>query len=260
MNIENQVVIVTGSGQGIGRGIAEMFAEYGAIVIIAEIQRDLGEKLEQQLIKEGKKAEFILTDVKNVGHIENLVNEVMRKYGKIDTLVNNAGITVFKSIFDCTIEDWDKMMDTDLRSVFLLSKAVGAQMVQQQNGSIINIASNHVISTLPNTELYAAAKSGIIGFTKSLALSVGKFGVRVNAVSPGFTDTVHHQKWLSQYDNKEEVQNHINQLHATNRIGEPEEVGNVCLFLASKMSRQITGSNIVIDGGLSTKLYHSIYE
>ena len=218
MDIKNQVVIVTGAGQGIGRGIAKMFAEYGAIAIIAEIQRELGENLEQQLLKEDKKAEFILTDVTNIEHIENLVSTVVSKYGKIDTLVNNAGITVFKSIFDCTLDDWNKMMDTDLRSVFLLSKAVGAQMVKQQGGSIINIASNHVISTLPNTELYAAAKSGIIGFTRSLALSIGKYGVRVNAISPGFMDTGHHQTWLSQFDNKEEVHEHINQLHATNRI------------------------------------------
>ncbi len=260
MNVKDQVVIVTGAGQGIGRGIAVEFAKAEAIVIIAEMQEKLGEELEQELLTEGYRAKFIKTDVTSPENIESLVEQVKNEYSRIDTLVNNAGITIFKSVFDCTLEDWDRMLNTDLRSVFLLSKAVGKLMVEQKGGSIINIASNHVLATLPDTEMYAAAKGGVVGFTKSLALSIGKHGVRVNALSPGFMDTHHFRTWLSQYENQEEVLDHINGLHATNRIGQPHEVGSMCLFLASSVSSQITGTNIVLDGGLSTKLYHSQYE
>ncbi|ATP40414.1 short-chain dehydrogenase [Solibacillus sp. R5-41] len=260
MDIKDQVVIVTGSGQGIGRGIAWEYAKREAIVIIAELQEQLGLALEQELLSAGYRAKFVQTDVTNVTQIEQLVAQVIEEFGKIDTLVNNAGITIFKSIFDCTIEDWDKMMNTDLRSVFLLSKAVGKEMVKKNNGVIINIASNHVLATLPNTEMYAAAKSGVIGFTKSLALSLGDKGIRVNAISPGFMDTHHHRTWLTQFEQPDVVQAHINGLHATRRIGNPEEVGNMCVFLSSSLAKQVTGANIVMDGGLSTRLYTSQYE
>lgn len=260
MNIKDQVVIVTGAGQGIGKGIAWEFAKAESIVILAEIQTELGKKLEKEMIEAGYRAKFIQTDVTNVEQIENLVSTVIEIFGQVDTLVNNAGITVFKSIFECTLEDWEKVMNTDLRSIFLLSKAVGLEMRKRKSGSIINIASNHVLATLPHTEMYAAAKGGVIGFTKSLALSLGPEGIRVNAISPGFMNTQHHQNWLTQFEEQQVVQHHIDGLHATRRIGEPSEVGHMCVFLSSSFAKQITGANIVIDGGLSTRLYTSKYE
>jgi len=259
MNIENKVVIVTGAGKGIGRAIAEEYGKRKAIVIVAEIEETSGREVEQAIIENGGKALFIKTDVTKEEYIANMIQTTVNLYGPVDTLVNNAGITVFKSIEKCTVDDWDLVMNTDLKSVFLTSKYIIPVMRENGGGSIINIASNHVHATLPDTEMYAAAKSGVVGFTKSAALSLGKYGIRVNAVCPGFMDTYHHQNWLSQFEDQQFIQNEVDSLHATEKMGNPKEVANVCVFLSSGLVDQMTGSCLTLDGGLSTRLYHSKY-
>lgn len=259
MNVENKVVIVTGAGKGIGRAIADEYGRRKAIVIVAEIDETSGNETAQTIIQNGGKALFIRTDVTDEENIKQLIQTTVETYGPVDTLVNNAGITIFKSIEDSTVLDWDLVMNTDLKSVFLASKYVTPVMKVNGGGSIINIASNHVHGTLPNTEMYAAAKSGVVGFTKSAALSLGKYGIRVNAICPGFMDTYHHQNWLSQFEDPQFIQKEVDELHATEKMGDPQEVANVCIFLSSNLVDQMTGSCITLDGGLSTRLYHSKY-
>lgn len=259
MNVENKVVIVTGSGKGIGRAIAEEYGRRNSIVIVAEIDEASGKEVEQTIISDGGRALFIRTDVTIEENIKQMIQTTVDTYGPVDTLVNNAGITVFKSVEDCSANDWDLVMNTDLRSVFLTSKYITDVMKENGGGSIINIASNHVHATLPDTEMYAAAKSGVVGFTKSLALSLGKYGIRVNAICPGFMDTYHYQDWLSKFEDKQFIQKEVDSLHATEKMGNPQEVANVCIFLSSNLVDQMTGSCITLDGGLSTRLYHSKY-
>lgn len=259
MDVTNKVVIVTGSGKGIGKAIADEYGKRNSIVIIAEVDESAGRQTEQEIIQNGGRALFIRTDVTSEESIKQMIQTTVETYGKVDTLVNNAGITVFKSIEDCTIQDWELVMNTDLRSIFLTSKYITGIMKENGGGSIINIASNHVHATLPDTEMYAAAKSGVVGFTKSLSLSLGKYGIRVNAVCPGFMDTHHHQNWLSKFEDQEFIQKEVDELHATQKMGNPQEVANVCVFLSSDLVNQMTGSCITLDGGLSTRLYHSKY-
>ncbi|WP_264990274.1 SDR family NAD(P)-dependent oxidoreductase [Lysinibacillus piscis] len=259
MDVSKKVVIVTGAGKGIGKAIALEFGKRGSFVIVAEIDSICGQEVCDEIIQNGGTAHFIETDVSSEQSIKDMITQTVQLYGKIDTLVNNAGITIFKPILECSVEDWDLVMNTDLKSVFLASKYAAIEMIKNNAGSIINIASNHVHATLTDSEMYAAAKSGVIGFTKGLALSLGHQGIRVNAVCPGFMDTYHYRNWRSQFEDQDFIQQEVDSLHATNRMGDPQEVANICIFLASGLANQMTGSSITLDGGLSTRLYHSKY-
>lgn len=257
-DINNKVVIVTGSGNGIGKGIAELMAKRGAKVILATKYDDEGSALENNLMEMGYWARYVQTDVSNEESVKNMVEEVLGITGKIDVLVNNAGITIFKSILEATLSDWNKVIDTDLKGVFLCSKYVAAAMVTNlDGGSIVNISSNHAYRTLPDTEMYAAAKGGINAMTRSMAISLGKFGIRVNAVCPGFTDTNHYQRWLSEKENPGAIEKEIFDLHALGKISTPEDIAELVFFLVTDSSKNITGSDFLIDGGLTARLYHS---
>ncbi|MFF3101566.1 SDR family NAD(P)-dependent oxidoreductase [Viridibacillus arvi] len=257
MRLEDYVVIVTGAGQGMGQGIAQEFAKEGATVVIAELNAANGKAVEEAINNAGGNAHFIKTDVADEENIENMVNEVIDRYGKIDTLVNNAGVTLFKPLQDITIEDWDTVINIDLKGTFLCCKYVSKYMMQKNRGSIINISSNHSISTLPDTEVYAAAKAGVNGMSRSMSLSLGKYGIRVNTICPGFTDTPHHQKWLSNHEDPIEVNEYVLSLHATPRISTPYDIGRLAVYLASDEAEMVTGSELVIDGGVTSRLYNS---
>ena len=257
-DFKDKVVIVTGAGNGIGKGIATLFAEQGARVIIATKYDHEGLAVENELQALGFWAKYIQTDVSDEHSVQQLVKQVDALTNRIDVLVNNAGITIFKSILEATIDDWNKVIDTDLKGVFLCSKYVAAYMVDQKiGGSFINISSNHAYSTLPNTEMYAAAKGGINSMTRSMAISLGQYGIRVNTVCPGFTDTNHYQKWLSEKENPETLEADIFALHALGKISTPKDIANMVCFLASDKSANITGSDFLVDGGLTARLYHS---
>lgn len=257
MKLLDQVSIVTGSGQGIGKEIALEFARQGAKVVIATLVEHEGKEVEQLIKEEGHEAIFIQTDVQSESSIKHLVEQVIRQYGRVDTLVNNAGITLFKPIWEATIDDWEKVLNIDLRGVFLCSKYVSEYMMKQKSGSIINMSSNHSQTTLPHTEIYAAAKAGINGLTRSMAQSLGEFGIRVNSICPGFTDTAHYQHWLAERNDPEMVEKEIIKLHATSRICKPEDIAKLAVYLSSEDSYMMTGSQLLIDGGVSTRLYHS---
>lgn len=257
MRFKDNVVIVTGSGKGIGRGIAMEFAKEGATVIIATLVAEEGMETRQAITDAGGTALFVQTDVSSEESVRNMVEEVTNAYGRIDVLVNNAGITMFKSILEATAEDFDKVIGIDLRGVFLCSKYAASQMIKQQKGSIINISSNHATATLPDTEIYAAAKAGVNGMTRSMALSLGKMGIRVNAICPGFTDTPHYRQWLKSSGNAAEVEEEVHWLHAVNSISTPEDIGKLALYLASDDAKMITGAELLIDGGVSARLYNS---
>lgn len=257
MMLDNYVSVITGASRGIGKGIAEEFSKNGANVIIADIDIEEGKRVEKEINDGGGKSHFIKTDVTSEEDIKEMVDEVIERYGKIDTLINNAGITVFKPMVETSLEDWDQVINTDLRGVFLCSKYVAKRMIESGSGSIINISSNHAIATLPDSELYAAAKAGVVGFSKSLSLSLGDKGIRVNTICPGFTDTTHYRRWLGTHKDPKVVEQEVIGLHATKRINNPSDIAKICIYLASDYSTQITGTDIIIDGGVTSRLYNS---
>lgn len=240
-----------------GYGIALSMAEEGAKVVIATLETEDGEQSEQRIRQAGWDASFIQTDVSSESSVVAMVEQVVSRYGQIDTLVNNAGITLFKPILEATLDDWEKVINIDLRGAFLCVKYAVPEMMKRKNGSIINISSNHAMATLPHTEMYAAAKGGLNAMTRSMALSFGSYGIRANAICPGFTDSPHYRKWLHDTENPQETENEVLGLHAGSTISSPWDIGRLAVYLASEQSRMMTGAELVIDGGLSARLYHS---
>ncbi len=253
MKLKDQVAIVTGAGQGIGQGIAQVFAAEGAKVVIATLVEAEGKASEQLINEAGGEALFIQTDVSVEQSIITMVEQTVKHYGRINTLVNNAGITVFKPLFETSLEDWDRLINTNLRSTFLCSKYAGIEM-QKQGGSIINISSNHALATIPNAEMYAATKGGINAMTRAMALSLGQYGIRVNAIMPGFTRTPHYYKWLG---DKPDLEQEVLSLHPSANLVSPDEIGKLAMYLASDDAKAMTGAELLIDNGLTASLYNS---
>lgn len=254
----DKVVVITGAGKGIGRGIAEYFAKQQWVVILATRTDKEGLLVQEVINRQGYQSLYIRTDVSDETSIKNMVGMVLEKYGRIDALINNAGITRFKPLLECNIEDWNELINIDLRGVFLCSKHIAQAMVSKKiTGSIINISSNHAFRTLPDTEIYAAAKGGVNAMTRSMAISLGQYGIRVNTICPGFTDTPHYRSWLAEKEDSETIEQEINALHAVGEITTPKDIAQLAFYLAGDESRKVTGSELLIDGGLTARLYHS---
>nr|WP_309100891.1 SDR family oxidoreductase [Fredinandcohnia onubensis] len=242
----NRVVIVTGAANGIGRGIANSYAHNGDKVILADIDVEAGTKQTLELQEQGMEAIFIKTDVRMEQDIKNLINQTYQTYGKIDILINNAGKGLFKSPFDVTVEEWDDVIHTNLRSVFLCSREA-ARYMKQSGGSIVNIASTRAMMSEAHSEGYAATKGGIVAITHALAASFSEYQITVNAISPGWIET----------GNYEELRKEDHDQHFSKRVGTPTDIANACLYLTDSKNNIVTGINFVVDGGMTRKM---IYE
>jgi len=243
---QNKTVIVTGGANGIGRSIVQAFANAFANVVIADIDAEAGKILEKQLLASGKQVFFVATDMRKEEDIRRLVEFTIQKYGGINVLINNVGISKFIPLFEMSVAEWDDILNTNLRSAFLCSKEA-AKFMKETGGSIINIASTRAFMSEPNTEGYAASKGGIIALTHALAASLSPYHICVNAVSPGWIHTGDISE-LSEYDHKQ---------HWSGRVGESFDIARACLFLANPENDFINGENIIIDGGMTKKM---IYE
>lgn len=241
---QTEVVIVTGASRGIGRGIAEAYVARGAQVVLADINAKSGEEVSEQLVG----SLFIKTDVRVEEDIKNLIKQTMDKFGRIDILINNAGKSDFKPLLELTISEWDDVINTNLRSVFLCSREVAMQMRNQENGgSIVNIASTRATMSEPNTEAYAATKGGIVAITHALATSLAEHHITVNAISPGWIETGDYSE-LRDIDHEQ---------HLSGRVGKPSDIAKACLYLTDSQNNFVTGINLVVDGGMTRKM---IYE
>lgn len=254
MDWEGHVCIVTGAGAGIGAGIAEVFAEAGCQVVIGEVNRERGQAVADHLQRTYGSGLFVQADVSVDADCQRLAAETIKAYGKIDTLVNNAGVNFVKPTLEMTVEDWDRVVNVDLRGTFLCSRYALEYMVQAGKGSIINIASVHTKATLGGAAPYAASKGGVAQMTASMAIEFAPYGIRINALSPGLIDTLIWQQLREVAADKEAVVNHWLDNIPLARVGTPREMGQVALFLASDEAAYVTGANILADGGMTALL------
>ena len=246
MNLSNKVAMVTGGGRGIGRAIALRLAEAGAIIVVNDIG-DAGpvEAVVGEIKAMGRQALPVLADVSSASDVDRLVAEATSAYGRIDILVNNAGIARDQLLLRMSEEDWDRVLDVDLKSVFLCTKAVLKHMVKQRWGRIISLASVVGIVGNPGQANYAAAKAGIIGFTRTIAKEVASRGITVNAIAPGFIDTEMTQQL------KEEWKKTLQKQIPLGYLGSPRDVAEAVAFFASEEARYITGQVLGVDGGMA---------
>ncbi len=245
--LEGKIALITGASRGIGKAIAQKFAEEGATVCFTYMSSDdKARSLEAELSQNGGKAKGFKSDAGNFSASQTLVDDVIKEFGAVDILVNNAGITRDNLLMRMNEEQWDEIMAVNLKSVFNLTKAVLRPMLKARAGSIINMSSVVGVKGNAGQANYAAAKAGILGFTKSVALELGSRNIRCNAIAPGFIET----EMTGSLDEKT-VQEWRDAI-PLKRGGTPEDVANLSLFLASDMSAYITGQTINVDGGMLT--------
>ena len=245
--LEGKTAIITGASRGIGRGIARVFAEHGAdLAFTFSNSATAAEVLEKELGLLGTKVKSYQSNAADFEAAQQLVADVLEDFGKIDILVNNAGITKDNLLMRMGEEDFDKVIEVNLKSVFNMTKAVQRTMLKQRKGSIINMSSVVGVKGNAGQTNYAASKAGIIGFSKSVALELGSRNIRSNVIAPGFietemTDKLDHEivaQWRAGIPLK--------------RGGSPEDIANACVFLASELSAYITGQTLHVDGGMLT--------
>lgn len=245
--LENKVAIVTGGSRGIGEGIALKFAEQGSHVAFSYVSSDEKAKaLEEKIKAYGVKAKAYKSNAAILVDCETMINDVTKEFGIIDVLVNNAGISRDNLLLRMSPEQWDEVMDTNLKSVFNMTKQTIRTMMKARKGSIINMSSIIGMRGNAGQSSYAASKAGIIGFTKSIAAELGSRNIRCNAIAPGFveTDMTHY---LKEGDAAKDFLNKI----PLGRFGSTEEIANVALFLASELSSYVTGQVVSTCGGLN---------
>ena len=245
--LKGKTALITGASKGIGRSIARRFAEEGANVAFTYLSSvEKGQALEQELQALGIKAKGYRSDASIFKAAEELVNQVIADFGSLEVLVNNAGITKDGLLMRMSEEQWDTVLNVNLKSVFNLTKAATRILMKQKNGSIINLTSVVGIRGNAGQANYAASKAGIIGFTKSVALELGSRNIRSNAIAPGFIET----EMTGELDQK--VVDEWKQGIPLKRGGTPDEVADCAVFLASDLSRYITGQVLQVDGGMLT--------
>ena len=246
MSSERRVAIVTGSGRGLGKAIARTLAEQGVDIVLAEIEPEPAYLVASEIERLGAAALVCATDVSRRDAVDGVVATTLERFGRLDILVNNAGVIAPAPVLEMSEEQWDHVLAVDLKSVFLCSQAAGRHMIAQRSGSVVNIASVAAERGMQDRANYCAAKAGVVALTRVLALEWAPFGVRVNAVGPGYVNT-ELQQWA--------IQQGIADLESRTRttplgrLAEPAEIAQVVAFLASEQASYITGQTIYVDGG-----------
>lgn len=246
--IHNKVVFVTGGANGIGKSIVSLFCKNGADVIFCDRDEDAGKKLCAEL--SAYSCSFVRVDISNADALQQALGTIVTEKGNIDVIINNAGVSRFGSILDLSVANFEEVLDINLRSVFIaaqvLAKHRDANPQLNTYGRIVNMASTRYLMSEPDSEAYAASKGGIVSLTHALAVSLSRYNITVNCISPGWIDTGHY-----------EIRPSDHQQHPSGRVGVPDDIARMCLFLCQPDNNFINGQNIVVDGGMTKKM---IYE
>ncbi len=247
MRLPDKVALITGAGRGLGRAIARAYAREGAHVVIAEIDSRSGEEAALEISSADRRSLFIQTDLSRKDQIDSMVNKVLAEFGRIDILVNNAGIHLTEQFLDVSEEDYDRLLNTNLKGPFFCGQAVARHMIGAGRGSIINMSSVSAEIADPGSSAYCVSKGGIQMLTRAMALELAKYHVRVNAIMPGTIRTD-----LGGWYETEEAQIYLEQRVPWGRFGTPNEVAGAAIFFGSDESEYVTGASILVDGGLRT--------
>jgi NAD(P)-dependent dehydrogenase (short-subunit alcohol dehydrogenase family) len=246
LNLKDKIVIITGGGSGIGEATSKLFAKEGAKVIIADINEERAEKVAREI---GNLAFPIKVDISKIDEIEYMVNNIIDNFGKIDILINNAGIYRKGDILSITEDEFHELINVNVKGVLFCTKYVAKEMIKQKKGVIINIASEAGIVGIKNQVIYNLTKSAVISITKSCAIDLAPYGIRVNCISPGTTLTPLVEEAIKNEKDPESILRMVESNRPLNRLGKPEEIAFAIVFLASDLAGYATGANLSIDGG-----------
>ena len=246
MRLEDRVAIVTGAGAGNGRGIALRFAEEGARVVAADLDLAAARSTAERVAERGGDAIAVHADVSRHAHVESMVDAARERYGGVDILVNNAGVETLVPLLDLEEQEWDRVVDTNLKGAFLCARIAARAMVDAgRPGAIVNIASINAKIALAGQAHYTSSKGGLVMLTKSMALDLAPHGIRVNAVGPGVIETRMTERSLADPERRAMLLSRV----PLGRVGQPRDVANATLFLASDEASYITGTTLYVDGG-----------
>jgi hypothetical protein len=255
LSFRDKHVLVTGGGQGIGRITARLFAERGGLVTLADLDDEAGNECEAAILAAAGTAQFIHADVADEREVTALFHKADERFGPVSVLINNAGFGSPGTLFTRPFAEWQRVIAVNLGGVYLCSRAAAGQMREAGGGAIVNIASTRALMSEPDTEPYSASKGGIVALTHSLAVSLGQYAIRVNAVSPGWIDVSSQKKSSAAHQEHLREIDHLQ--HPARRVGRGDDIAWACLYLASEQSGFITGTNLVVDGGMTIRM---IYE
>ena len=254
MRLKDKVAIITGSGAGIGKAMAEVFAKEGAKIVGASRRSSNGQPVIDDIVMQGGDAIFVKCDISIEDDVKNLIDTTIEKFGRIGILVNNAGVNFVKPFEQLETADWDRVINTDLRGTYLYSRYAIEHMLKAKKGSIINIGTVHSMQCMPGAGPYDAAKWGMLGLTKSMAVEFASRNIRVNMLSPGLIDT---QIWTDIKNAAPDLDKCLSFWKSNipaGRVGTAAEVASAAVFLASDEASYVTGANFLVDGGMTSQL------
>ena len=253
MKLKDRVAVVTGAAKGIGWGIAKVFSQEGAKVVVVDWDEPNGVKTAQEISQAGGEAIFVKCDVSQEDQVAAMVEKTLQAFGRVDALVNNAGVGVYKTFTEATMGDWDRALNVNLKGEILCSRYVVPHMLAQGKGAIVNISSVHSFQTVNGVAPYATSKGGVFALTHAMAIDLGPT-IRVNAIAPGWVYTPLIQSIFDSYDDPAAQREAVERRQVLKRIGKPEEIGYAAAFLASDEASFITGTQLFVDGGLTAQL------
>lgn len=244
LGLKGKVAIVTGSARGLGAAMVRRLAEEGALVVVTDIQHERAEATTAALLAQGFSAHCVIADITKAADVQRLVDETVATFGGVHIVVNNAGLPRDKYLVKMTEDDWDTVMTVMLKGAFLVTKAVMPHFIQQGWGRVINISSRAHLGN-PTQANYSAAKAGLIGMAKALAIEEGRYGVTVNCIAPGFMET----EMVQALPTYETIKERAIQAQPIKRVGKPDDVADAMIFLASERAGFITGEVVHVTGG-----------
>ena len=254
--LDGRVALISGAAQGIGRAIATLFQREGACVFILDCDARSGNETAADLTGQNPHlpVRYLPADLREPREIQNAVETVRKLYGRVDILVNNAGVELDKSLEQLTMVDWDLVLNVNLRGAFLLTQAV-VPLFAESGGAIVNISSIHATHAFPDSIPYACSKAGMVALTRNLALELSRRHIRVNCICPGYIDTRLWEEYLRSSASPTALAEQTTALHPLGRRGMPADIGEAALFLASDSSAFITGTDLIVDGGLTVRAH-----